>query len=54
MGNIGQKKLGFWHNLDQKKLKNLEEKTYKRIEKNLFLKNLYKIGYNGVKKFKSK
>ena len=45
--------LSFWHNLDQKKIKKFRKKNLiTRIEENLFLKNLYKIGYNDVKKFK--
>ena len=51
---LAKNKLGFWHNLDQKKIKKFRKKKLtNRIDKNLFLKNLYKIGYNGVKKFKS-
>ena len=51
---LAKKKLSFWHNLDQKKIKKFREKNLiTRIDENLFLKNLYKIGYNDVKKFKS-
>ena len=51
---LAKNKLSFWHNLDQKKIKKLREKyIITRIDENLFLKNLYKIGYNNVKKFKS-
>ncbi len=51
---LAKNKLSFWHNLDQKKIKKFREKKLNnRIDKNLFLNNLYKIGYNGVKKFKS-
>ena len=51
---LAKNKLSFWHNLDQKKIKKFREKNLiTRIEKNLFLKNLYKIGYNDVKKFNS-
>ena len=47
---LAKNKLGFWHNLDQKKIKKYREKNFiTRIDKNLFLKNLYKIGYNDVK-----
>ena len=50
---MAKNKLGFWHNLDQKKIKKLREKKINtRIDENLFLKNHYKIGYNDVKKFK--
>ena len=52
---LAKNKLSFWHNLDQKKIKKFREKNLiTRIEENLFLKNLYKIGYNDVKKFNSK
>ena len=52
---LAKNKLSFWHNLDQKKIKKFREKNLiSRIEENLFLKNLYKIGYNDVKKFNSK
>ena len=52
---LAKNKLSFWHNLDQKKIKKFREKNLiPRIEENLFLKNLYKIGYNNVKKLNSK
>ena len=51
---LAKNKLSFWHNLDQKKIKKFREKNLiNKIDENLFLKNLYKIGYNDVKKFKS-
>ena len=51
---LAKNKLSFWHNLDQKKIKKFREKNLiTTIEENLFLKNLHKIGYNDVKKFKS-
>ena len=51
---LAKNKLSFWHNLDQKKIKKFREKKLTtRIDENLFLKNLHKIGYNDVKKFKS-
>ena len=51
---LAKNKLSFWHNLDQKKIKKFREKNLStRIDENLFLKNLYKIGYNDVKKLKS-
>ena len=51
---LAKNKLSFWHNLDQKKIKKFREKKLtNKIDKNLFLNNLYKIGYNRVKKFKS-
>ena len=52
---LAKNKLSFWHNLDQKKIKKLREKNLiNRIDENSFLKNLYKIGYNDVKKFNPK
>ena len=52
---LAKNKLSFWHNLDQKKIKKFREKNLiSRIDVNSFLKNLYKIGYNNVKKFNSK
>ena len=51
---LAKNKLSFWHNLDKKKIKKFGEKNLTtRIDKNLFLKNLHKIGYNDIKKFKS-
>ena len=50
---LAKNKLCVWHNLDQKKIKKFrEKKIITEIDKNLFLKNLHKIGYNNVKKFK--
>ena len=50
---LAKNKLSFWHNLDKKKIKKLREKNLTtRIDENLFLKNLHKIGYNDIKKFK--
>ena len=50
---LAKNDLSFWHNLDQKKIKKFRKKNLSnRIDENLFLKNLYKIGYNDVKKFK--
>ncbi len=51
---LAKNKLSFWHNLNQKKTKKFREKNLtNRIDKNLFLKNLNKIGYNNIKKTKS-
>ena len=51
---LAKNKLSFWHNLDQKKIQKFREKNLiTRIEEASFLKNLYKIGYNDVKKFKT-
>ena len=51
---LAKNKLSFWHDLNQKKIKKFREKNLiNRADENLFLKNLYKIGYSNVKKFKS-
>ena len=51
---LAKNKLSFWHNLDQKKIKKFREKKLTtRIDENLFLKNLHKIGYNDLKNYKS-
>ncbi len=51
---LARNKLSFWHNLNQKKIKKFREKNLiNKVDESLFLKNLYKIGYNNVKKFKS-
>ena len=43
------KKIGFWHNLSQKKLFKERFQSISELEKNIFIKNLIKIGY--VKNF---
>ena len=51
---LAKKKLGLWYNLDQKKIKQFRnKKLLTSIEENMFLENLYKIGYNYVKGVKS-
>ena len=51
---LAKKKLGIWYNIDQKKIKKFRnKKLLTNIEKKMFLKNLYKIGYNNVKGMKS-
>ena len=51
---LAKNKLSFWHNLNQNKIKKFrEKKLITKIDENLFLKNLYKIGYNNIKRFKS-
>ena len=47
---LAKKKLSFWHNLDQKKIKKLRDrKLLTKIDEKLFLKNLHIIGYNDLK-----
>ncbi len=51
---LAKNKLSFWHNLNQKKIKKFRKKNLiNKVDESLFLKNLYKIGYNNVKKLKS-
>ena len=51
---LEKNKLSLWHNLNQKKIKKFRnKKLITKIDENLFLKNLHKIGYNDVKKLKS-
>jgi len=50
---LAKKKLVFWHNLNQKKIKKFRhENLLTNIQEKVFLKNLHKIGYNDVKGFK--
>ena len=51
---LEKNKLSLWHNLNQKKIKKFRKiKLISKIDENLFLKNLYKIGYNDIERFKS-
>ena len=51
---LAKNKIGFWHNLNKKKIKKLRNKKFlTTIEENMFLKNLYKIGFNDVEGVKS-
>ncbi len=43
-----KKKIGLWHDLNEKKLFKIRKKIVSEHEKNNFLKNLYKIGYSIV------
>ena len=46
---LAKKNLGFWYKLDQNKIKRLRgQKLSKKMEKNKFIKNLYKFGYNKI------
>ena len=50
---FAKKKLVFWHNLEKKKIKKFRNQNLlTNIEKNIFLKNLNKIGYNDIKGFR--
>ena len=50
--HLSKRKIGIWHNLSQNKLLKEREKKIKDTDKNIFIKNLYKIGYS--KNLKSK
>ena len=43
---LSKKNIGYWHNLNQKKLINYRSKNVSDFEKNTFIENLYKIGYS--------
>ena len=43
---LSQKKIGYWHNLDQKVLINNRKLKIDDLQKKLFLKNIFKIGYS--------
>ena len=46
---LAKNKIGFWHNLNKKKIKKFRNKKFlTKIEEKMFLKNLYKIGFNDV------
>ena len=45
---LSKKKVGLWHDLNEKKLLKIRKKKVGKYEKNNFLKNLYKIGYSKV------
>ena len=43
--HLSKKKIGIWHNIDEKKLKKLRNKEIANSDKNRFFKFLFKIGY---------
>ncbi len=45
---LSKKKVGLWHDLNEKKLIKIRKKIVGEYEENNFLKNLYKIGYPRV------
>jgi len=47
---LAKKNIGIWHNLDKKKLIKLRKKKCNEIMKNLFLNNLFSIGYTKKEK----
>ena len=42
---LSKKKIGFWHNLNKKKLMKARYQKLSEIDEKLFFENLYKIGY---------
>ena len=52
---LAKRKIGCWHNLNQKKLLVERSKVINEFDKDIFFKNLYKIGYTkSVKKKNNK
>ena len=43
---LSKKKIGHWHNLNQKILSKVRNKKIGELDKKTFIKNLYKIGYS--------
>jgi len=43
---LSKNKIGYWHNLNKKKLQKLRNQKISKSEENAFLKNLNKIGYS--------
>ena len=46
---LSKRKIGYWHDIDQKKLKGFRNQKISIAEKNAYIKNLYKIGYEKLK-----
>ena len=52
---LSRKKIGYWHDLNQKKLLKERDKKIEEIDKSIFIKNLNKLGYpkkSGIKNIK--
>ena len=47
-----KKKIGIWHNLDERKLVKNRNIKINNLQKNIFIQNLYKIGYPRALKIK--
>ena len=43
---LAKRKIGIWHGLDIKTLKKFRKKKLSKIDQNLFLENIFKIGYS--------
>ena len=50
--NLAKFKLAKWHTLNEKKIKKFRLIKLNNIEESQFLKNLYRIGYNEIKRSK--
>ena len=42
---LSKNKIGYWHNLNEKKLFKKRNQIVDKLEKNKFIKNLYRLGY---------
>ncbi len=42
---LHKKKIGIWHNLNKKNISKIRDKEISKSDKNIFVQNLYKIGY---------
>ena len=52
---LSKNKIGLWHNLNEKKLSKIRKNKVDKYDKNIFLKNLHKIGYsNNSYKYKKR
>ena len=45
---LSKKRVGLWHNLNEKKLSKIRALKVDKYDENTFLKTLYKIGYSRV------
>ena len=49
---LSKKKIGIWHNLDERKLIKNRNKKINNLQKNIFIQNLHKVGYPRSSKIK--
>ena len=45
---LSKKKIGYWHGLNERKLKKFRNQKISFSEENYFMNNLYKIGYSNI------
>ncbi len=45
---LSKRKISYWHDCNEKKLKNMRNKKITSLDKRLFIQNLYKIGYSRI------